>query len=105
LQPSIANVLVITVEGPSALALDVASGIRRLRERADAKDEAFFQRRGFEGTRDFYHRFLRLGAVVVRAESGSGIARVATWENPSARIAPPQAALRACVAALNASAA
>jgi hypothetical protein len=102
LQPSIANVLVICVEDPGAGALDVAGGIRRLRERADAKDEEFFQRRGFDGTRDFYHRFLRLGAVLVWAEGASAGQRVAAWENASARIAPPPPALRACVATLEA---
>jgi hypothetical protein len=102
LQPSIANVLVIGVEGPSAETLDVTGGIRALRDRADAKDEAFFRRRGFDGTREFYHRFLRLGAVLVWAERANAGQRVGAWENPSARIPPPLSALRACVAALEA---
>jgi hypothetical protein len=100
LPPSVPNVLLIALEGDRADALDVASAVRELRARADAKDEAFFQRRTFEGTRDFYHRFLRLGAVVTWCEGGVGDARASWWRNGSARIPVPEPALRACVAAL-----
>ncbi|HEX7170971.1 MAG TPA: hypothetical protein VF365_00020 [Candidatus Limnocylindria bacterium] len=100
LPPSVANVLLIAVDGDRAGALDIAAAVRRVRARADAKDEAFFQRRGFEGTRDFYHRFLRLGAVVGWCDGGREGARVQPWENGSARIRVPPAALRACLGAL-----
>jgi len=100
LQPSVANVLLIAMDGGRANALDVAAAVRGLRLRADAKDEAFFQRRGFDGTRDFYHRFLRLGVIVTWCEDGPEGARVQPWENGSARIPVPPAALRAGLAAL-----
>jgi hypothetical protein len=100
LPPSVANVLLIAIDGDRADALDMAAAVRGLRARADAKDEEFFQRRGFAGTRDFYHRFLRLGAVVTWGEAGGPGARVQHWENGSARIPAPPAALRACLAAL-----
>lgn len=100
LQPSVANVLLIAMDGDRPDALDLVGAVRGLRARADAKDEAFFQRRGFEGTRDFYHRFLRLGAGVAWCEGGPAGARVLPWENGSARIPVPPAALRACLAAL-----
>ena len=105
LPPSVPNVLLVAVEGESAAALDVASAVRELRAMADAKDEAFFQRRAFEGTRDFYHRFLRLGAVVTWCEGGIGDARAISWRNGSARIPVPEPALRACLAALRGDAA
>lgn len=101
LQPSVANVLLIAMDGGRADALDVATAVRGLRARADARDEDFFQRRGFEGTRDFYHRFLRLGAVVTWCEDGVTGARVRPWENGSARIPVPPAAFRACLVALD----
>ena len=100
LPPSVANVLLIAVDGDRADALDVAAAVRSLRARADAKDEDFFQRRGFDGTRDFYHRFLRLGAVITWCEAGGPGARVQPWENGSARIPVPPAPFRACLAAL-----
>jgi hypothetical protein len=102
LQPGVANVVVIGVDGDRAGDLGIQDGIRRLRALADGKDEAFFQRRGLEGTRDFYRRFLRLGAVVAWCERGAADDRVVAWENGSARIPVPAAALRACVAALQA---
>jgi hypothetical protein len=100
LSPGVANVLVIGVDGDRADALDLDGGIRRLRVLADAKDEEFFRRRGFEGTRDFYHRFLRLGAVLAWCEHGIAHDRVSAWENGSARIPVPTPALRASIAAL-----
>jgi len=92
----------VAIEGATAQALDVAAATRALRTRADAKDEAFFVDRGFEGTRDFYERYLRLGAVFVWCEDAPGDARATSWTNPSARIALPPRAGRACLARLRA---
>ena len=75
---------------------------RIVRSRAEAKDEPFFARRGFDGTRGFFDRFLRLGGVVTWCEAGSGDARAALWTNGSARIALPDQAARAILACLRA---
>lgn len=103
LPPSVANALVVVIEGDTAAALDVAAATRALRSRADAKDEAFFTRRGFEGTRGFYERYLRLGAVFVWCEHAVEDARATLWTNASARIALPERASRACLRSLRAS--
>jgi hypothetical protein len=100
LRPSIPNVLIIAIDGRRADELDVEGGVLWLRRRADAKDEAFFVRHGFTGTRDFYARFLRLSAVITWCEAAAGEARAGGWTNLSARIAVPERALRAVVAAL-----
>jgi hypothetical protein len=100
LPPSLPNVLVVAIDGDTAEALDVAATARGLRARADAKDEAFFARRGFEGTREFYERYLRLAAVIVWSEGATGEARAAMWTNRSARIPLPERAARACVEGL-----
>lgn len=97
LPPSVANAVVVAIEGDTAAALDVGAATRALRSRADAKDEAFFTRRGFEGTRGFYERYLRLGAVFVWCEEATGDARATLWTNPSARIVLPERASRACL--------
>ena len=68
LPPSVPNAVLIAIEGKTAEALDVTAATRALRARADAKDEAFFVARGFDGTRAFYERYLRLGAVLVACE-------------------------------------
>jgi hypothetical protein len=100
LPPSVANALLLAVDGSDAAAVDVAGTVRALRARADAKDEAFFAARGFAGTRDFYERFLRLGSVLTWCESASGNERAALWTNRSARIPLPSRAATACLAAL-----
>jgi hypothetical protein len=100
LPPSAPNVLMVAVEGDDAETLDVAATTRGLRARADRKDEAFFVDRGFDGSRGFYERYLRLGAVLVWCEGATAHARAALWTNRSARIALPERAALACVACL-----
>jgi hypothetical protein len=96
------NVLLVALVGDRADAFDVAAAVRGLRARADAKDEAFLARRGFESSRAFYDRFLRLGAVIGWCDAGVGEARAAIWTNPSARRPPPERALRALLECLRA---
>ena len=100
LPPSVPNAVLLAVENGEAAALDVAAAARSLRDRADARDETYFATRGFKGAREFYERYLRLGGVVVWAETANGDARAATWDNRSARIALPERAVRACVLCL-----
>jgi hypothetical protein len=100
LPPSVPNAVLVAIGGTTAAGLDVAAATRALRSRADAKDEAFFVRRGLEGTRDFYERFLRLGGVLIWCEGAVGDARAAPWINPSARIPLPERDIRAVVRCL-----
>jgi hypothetical protein len=100
LPPSVPNAVLVAIEGDTAAAFDVAAATHALRSRADASDDTFFARRGFEGTRGFYERYLRLGAVLVWAEGAAGDARAALWTNGSARIALPERAVRACLRCL-----
>jgi hypothetical protein len=102
LPPSTPNVLLVAIDGTTAEALDVAAAARLLRSSADAKDESFFTDRGFEGTRGFYERYLRLSAVLVWCEGAAGNARASLWTNRSARIQMPERAARACVECLRA---
>ena len=97
LTPSTPNVLLLAIDGDTADAVDVAAATRALRARADARDDAFFAGRGFEGSRGFYDRYLRLGAVIVWCEGARPEARATLWTNRSARIALPDQASRACV--------
>lgn len=102
LPPGVANAVILALDGTDATAYDVAEAVRALRQRADAKDEDLFTSRGFAGTRAFYERFLRLGAVVTWAEAADGDARASAWSNPSARVPMPPRALRALLVALRA---
>ncbi len=104
LPPGTPNVLVVAIDGSSAANVDVEGAVRAVRARADARDEAFLVARGFDGTRAFYDRFLRLGVVIAWCEGAEAEARAAPWVNRSARIAVPDRALEACLTCLRASA-
>lgn len=96
LPPSVPNALLVMVDQRARF--DPTTVARSLRARADGKDEPFFVQRGFKGSREFYDRFLRLGAVIVWADAPSA---AAVWLNRSARIPVPERALHAAVAALS----
>lgn len=102
LPPTVPNALVIAVDGDTAGALDPGAAVRALRARADAKDEAFFTRHGFPGSRGFYDRLLRLGGIVAWAERATGDERATLWTNGSARTALPDRSAAACLAAFRA---
>ena len=92
--------MLLAIDGDTAEAIDVDAIVRTLRARADAKDDDFFAKRGLDGSRGFYDRFLRLSAVLVWCEPAAGDARASLWINRSARIALPERAIRACVECL-----
>jgi hypothetical protein len=98
--PSVPNAILFAIPGEDATALDIDGATRLLRARADTKDEAFFTTRGFPGSRAFYERYLRLGAVFASSEDASGEDRATVWFNRSARIAMPDPAARACLLCL-----
>ena len=97
-----ANVLLLAKPAEPA-SWNVGAAVRAIRTKADAKEEEFFTRRGFAGTRDFYDRFLRLGAVITWSEPTANPGGADAWVNGSARIPVPERALRACLAALTGS--
>jgi hypothetical protein len=100
LPPSMPNVILVAIGGSAAEALAVDAATRAVRSRADAKDETFFTRRGFDGTRGFYDRYLRLGGVLAWCEGADGDARAALWINRSARIPLPERDIRAVLRCL-----
>jgi hypothetical protein len=102
LPPSVPNAVLIAVDLPSLESVKLAAAVREVLARADAKDEAFFAGRGFEGSRDFYRRFMRLGGAFLLSEAAPATGRATLWVNPSARIALPARAARACLELLRA---
>jgi len=102
LPPSVPNAVLVAIEGDNAAAFNAEEAIRALRERAAAKDDAYFAARGLIGRRGFHQRLQRLGAVLVFAEDASGADRAESWVNRSARIPVPDGAIRACLACLRA---
>lgn len=99
LPPGIPNAVLISIEGGAVGAVDVDAAVRALRARADRKDEEFFAERGLDGSRGFYERFLRLGAVFILGETGADESRASLWINRSARVELPPRSARACLLA------
>jgi hypothetical protein len=99
LPPSVPNAVVVAID-PEGAAIDVGAATQALRTLADRKDEAFFARHGLDGSRGFYERYLRLGAVVVWGEGAPDEARAGLWINRSARIPLPARAGSALLACL-----
>ena len=88
LPPSVPNAVLVAIEGDTADAFDVAAATQALRSRADAKDEAFFTRRGFEGTQ----RVLRAVSAPrrgIRLVRGRGRGRARERYGPTDRRASP----------------
>ena len=100
LPPSAPNAVLLAIDGESASALDVAAASRALRSRSDTEDAPFLAAYGFEGRREFYDRYLRLGGVFVWCDGTLGDERGALWINRSARIPLPPSAARACLRCL-----
>ncbi len=102
LPPSIANALVIAVDGDGAP--DPAPVLHDMRLRADRREDPFFTALGQDGAAAFHAGLLRLAAVLTWAEAAEAMARVAAWTNAGARTLLPDATIRALRAALVSSA-
>lgn len=93
LTPGVSNALVIYSESlgeGKGAPFDVGAAMAQLRAAAERKEEAFFTRRGLEGSRDYLRQAPKLSAVVVRggggtAASGAAPLTLASWLNPQAR--------------------
>lgn len=83
--PSAINVLALGVEGAAYDDEEVSRTMRVLLQRAEHKDEAFFTRRGFAGTREFFKQYAQLSGVLVRPVQVDVGAAPVLWSNPQAR--------------------
>lgn len=63
LPPQIANVIALSAT-PRPSAQQLAAALARLGEPAQRRDDAFYQRRGYAGARDFLRRQARLSALL-----------------------------------------
>jgi hypothetical protein len=82
LPPGMINLLVVAYDGDGHNGFDVAGAMNRLRALAEQRDEEFFTRRGFAGSRDFLKQYSRLSAALFR---GSGGAPSVLWANALAK--------------------
>jgi hypothetical protein len=100
LPPSRANVLVVGLHATGDAPPDPAPVLRKLRARADRRDDPWFAAHGLGDAAAFHQGVLRLSGVVTWSEPPGGRSRAVAWTNPGARITLEPAALRAIEAAL-----
>jgi hypothetical protein len=93
------NGLVIVARDLAADEDVLASALRLLKQHTDAKDDAFFARRGLRDARDFHALYLRLGGIFVFDEAAETSTAVFA-HNPEARHPLPSEALTATLNAL-----
>lgn len=85
------NLLVVGYDGALQDGFDPTAAMRRLRSLADQKDEPFFTRRGFAGSREFLRQYQRLSAALFRGLNGAvSHSQSALWQNPIARHPVPE---------------
>lgn len=83
--PSIVNLLWLVAEG-GVHADDVEQAAVTLRQMAEAKEEAFFRRRGYGDARKFLKQYAQMSGIVLRQDGQQVV-----WLNPLARhVAPPE---------------
>jgi hypothetical protein len=87
--PSVINLLWLACEG-GADEEDVAQAALTLRQLAEAKEEAFFQRQRYPNARAFLKQYQQLSGIVLRQHN-----RQTVWLNPLARHAAPPEIVRA----------
>lgn len=87
-----ANLLVIVSDSGRYSGEEVAGAVRLLRQRADAKDDAFFAFRGLASARELHQQLLLLGGVLVAAPATGHNDH---WAQPAARRALPPDLVRA----------
>ena len=85
--PSAVNVLLVGVSASAPTELDPATAIKRLIQRAEAKQSDFFSERGFRDARDFLRALQRLSGLLLRANwrDPSVSSPPSLWLNPQAR--------------------
>lgn len=84
--PSAINVLLVGVDAGASVDLDAAATIKRLIQRAEARQDDFFTQRGFRDARDFLRAHQRLSALLLRASwHDASPPGPALWLNPQAK--------------------
>jgi hypothetical protein len=84
--PSAINVLTLVADGQTYGPSDLGMTMSILKDRTTARDEEFFVRRGFLGSRDYQRQQQRLSAILVRSRAGSiSTNPIVLWTNPEAK--------------------
>jgi hypothetical protein len=98
--PSVINVVLVGVDAGASVELDPVATMKRLVQRAEAKQDDFFAQRGWRDARDFLRALPRLSGVLLLAKWDEATAASSSlWLSPQARHPLPadaQKLLRQC---------
>ena len=84
--PSVINVLTLVADGQTYGPNDLGMTMGILKDRVAQRDEDFFVRRGFLGSRDYQRQLQRLSAILVRSRASGGYDNPSLlWTNPEAK--------------------
>jgi hypothetical protein len=83
------NLLLVGAEGPQVTYDEVRTLMLRLQQRAEGNDASVVQRYGFRDRVDFFNRYQRLSAILLRGTSLQAGDPVIFWDNPRAKYPLP----------------
>jgi hypothetical protein len=89
LQPGRINLLLIGVDAQAVSRLDLTPIMLRIRQRAEAGDPNVIGKHGFRDRAEFFSRYQRLSALLVRGIPLQAGEAVAVWANPQAKFPLP----------------
>ena len=89
LLPQRSNVLLVGVEAPHLTHSDLNAIMLRIQQRAEGNDSTVVQRYGFRDRADFFRRYERLSALLVRGIPLQAGEPVVIWVNPQAKYPLP----------------
>jgi hypothetical protein len=83
------NLLVVGAEDPPLTYDELRALMLRLQQRAEGSDATVVQRYGFRDRADFFNRYQRLSALLVRGTPLQAGDAVILWNNPQAKYPLP----------------
>jgi hypothetical protein len=90
LLPQRSNLLLIGVEAPYLVTHDdLHTTMLRIQKRAENNDPTLVHRHGFRDRADFFHRYQRLSAILMRGIPLQANEPIVLWENPQAKYPLP----------------
>jgi hypothetical protein len=83
------NLLLVGAEGPHLTSDELRALMLRLQQRSEGNDASVVQRYGFRDRADFFTRYQRLSAILVRGIPLQAGDAVILWDNPQAKYPLP----------------
>ncbi len=89
LVPQRSNLLVVGIETPHLMQIDLRGIMLRVQQRAERNDSTFLRRHRFRDRADFFRHYQRLSEILVRRTPLRADEPVLVWVNPQAKYPLP----------------